>query len=83
MQELNNEKKLEGKPEGIVYKVTDQQMKKILEESFKEFVNEIPAGLKDRFIDRVMQEVKQYNWNNCVYFGRSIMILEKQNPADL
>lgn len=71
------------KPEGIVYKITDQQMKKILEEAFQEFANEVPFGLKERFIEKVLRDVKQYNWNNCVYFGRSIMILEQQNPADL
>lgn len=68
----------QSKVTGTVLKVTDVQLKSILEETFDEMVEEIPRGLFPQFCDAVMKKAKATNEENCLYWGEVLKELEKQ-----
>lgn len=63
---------------GTVLKLTDQQLSGLMKEVLeKEFVNEIPAGLIDRFISRVVEKAKKVTKENGVFWDSVLKQLEK------
>lgn len=65
-----------GNITGTVLKITDDQLRTILTESFTEMVNEVPAGLVGRFIDMVLVKAKRRNEENCLWWSHVIKELE-------
>lgn len=67
-----------GNITGTVLKITDDQLRKILTESFTEMVNEVPAGLVGRFIDMVIVKARKRNEENCLRWSHAIASIEKK-----
>lgn len=65
-------------PEGNVLKLTDKQLEQILRDTFVEFVEEVPKGLIERFIQSSVSKAQDINKRNMLFWSAEIKHLERE-----
>jgi len=66
---------------GTVLSITSDQIRTILKKNFTEVVNEVPAGLVDRFTEQVVKDCEKRSTENCLFWSHVIKKLRDKKVA--
>lgn len=58
-------------PKGVVLKITDAQLREVLEKEFIALGEEIPRGLMPRFVDWVLRDCKEVSRENNLFWNHT------------
>ena len=63
---------------GTVFSITNDQVRTILKKNFTEVVNEVPAGLVDRFTEQVVKDCEKRSTENCLYWSHVLRDMKEK-----